>query len=160
MPRSSKDEQLTAQVGAQRHPTTKKTPDIQLPFGFKVNSGIPSIHQGKSNLPPPSEEISFLPRQDPPASAPQLPMSTLATARATRTAAAHSKPPLEVISLPPQRDLQVRGKDTSLAPMEEISLLPRQKSASAPQLPTLMILACLGQTHEVLKTDLRAKHQS
>ena len=57
-------------------------------------------------------------------------------ARAARTAAAHSKLLSEEISLPPQRDLQVRWKDTSLPPMEEISLPPWQKSASAPQLPT------------------------
>jgi hypothetical protein len=58
------------------------------------------------------EEISLPPRQKS-ASAPQLPMSTLAMTRAARKTTAHLPPTLEEISLPPQ-----------------------QKSASAPQLPT------------------------
>jgi hypothetical protein len=51
-----------------------------------------------------SEEISLPLWQDPPASAPWLPASTLAMARAARTATAHSPPPSEEIGLLPQKD--------------------------------------------------------
>ena len=48
------------------------------------------------------EEISLPPRQKS-ASAPQLPMSTLATTRAARKTTAHLPPTLEEISLPPRQ---------------------------------------------------------
>ncbi len=70
----------------------KKPSKIPLPFGFDTNSEIPNIHQRKPPSPPPAEEVSLPPRQDPPTLAPDSPspwllISTLVMSRPARAAA-------------------------------------------------------------------------